>query len=77
MLAFINVSFKNILNYGVQELSIKEKVEIDGGWTKTYYRRNSGGGWIRHEERWEGKRYISTCSVWVASVPSWVTDSIS
>jgi hypothetical protein len=37
LLAFINVSFKNILNYekfrnyGVQELDAKEQQEIEGG----------------------------------------------
>ncbi len=69
---------KNLENYGVQEMSIKEQVEIDGGWTKTYYRKNpNGGGYIRYEELWERDKYISTSQVWVESLPSWVTNAIS
>ncbi len=34
---------KKLENYGVQELSIKEQKEIDGGWTVTRKVRNNEG----------------------------------
>jgi len=53
---------KNLENYGVQEMSTKEQVKIDGGYSVTrgnttrYYRQDGHGGWECYKTIRNGRR---------------------